>query len=364
MAYRYAPVVNTIYYATQSSRNNPTWNKWNVQTFPSNWLTDKIPSGSWPFIIFPRVSADDHYVTPFFFWIDDTNTLTYLHPTRGRCFIKERSEFPDKLGDPVVVQSTILTGALEVFWVFNSESRELHHAVLNIFKNEISTPDSLGGRWSPNSRPVTAENADGTLEVFMIGSNNQLFHRWQTITRKAPIAVAWDKDWDSLQGPAYGDPVVARNADGRLEVFVIGKDNQLFHRWYDYPNNTSQWSNWELMPSDSVVQVPPSNRPAVALNPDGRLELFLSVPTNGSNWTTGLLHTRQTSENSSQWSTEWDKFPTPHSLPLVRNPAISRTIDGRIELFVRSLDGNYYHRWQTSRNGNDTWDWSEWEAMT
>jgi hypothetical protein len=362
MAFKYAPAVSILYYAAQTSPNSPTWNKWTVQTFPDNWLTDKFPSGSWPFVIFPLVGPNIQYVAPFFFWIDDTNTLTYIHPTRGRLFIKERSEFPDKLGDPVAAQSL---GVLEVFWVFNNESRELHHAVLYEDKNEMVTPDSLGGSWSPNSRPVIAEKADRTLEVFMIGQDNQLYHKGQNIiSLGGPIHVTWDSDWSSLQGPAYGDPVVARNADGRLEVFVIGQDNQLFHRWHDYPNNTSQWSNWEpLMPDDSEVRVPPSNRPAVALNPDGRLELFLSVPTDGSNWTTGLLHTRQTSEKSSQWSKEWDKFATPHSLPLVRNPAISRNQDGRIELFVRSLDGNYYHRWQTSKNGNDTWDWSEWEEM-
>jgi hypothetical protein len=27
------------------------------------------------------------------------------------------------------------------------------------------------------------------------------------------------------------DPVVIANADGRLEVFVIGPDNRLWHKW-------------------------------------------------------------------------------------------------------------------------------------
>lgn len=349
-AYKYVAPTGRIQYSVQSSPNNPTWKNWGERP-------EEFPNGSRPAIFIPRSQS-----RAYIFWIDDTNTVTYLTSENQRGFIKENSKNLRKLGDPIVAQN--LNGLLEVFWVFNDdENRELHSAVL--IPHNVANPQivSLGGQWSPNRRPVVAENLEGGLELFMVGLNYDLFHRWQTITEIGNTAV-WVNDWVSLGGPAFSDPVVARNADGRLEVFVINDKNYLIHRWQDYPDDSSQWSNWEsLMPGDSVVRVPPSNRPAVALNPDGRLELFLSVPTDGSNWTTGLLHTMQTSENSSQWSTEWDKFATPHSLPLVRNPAISRNQDGRIELFVRPSDGNYYHRWQTSKNGNGTWDWSEWEAM-
>ena len=33
----------------------------------------------------------------------------------------------------------------------------------------LDQPSPLGGNWSPNRRPVVAKNADGRLEVFMIG---------------------------------------------------------------------------------------------------------------------------------------------------------------------------------------------------
>jgi hypothetical protein len=38
---------------------------------------------------------------------------------------------------------------------------------------------------------------------------------------------------------------VFQNADGRLEVFVWGTDNALWHIWQMVPNSGySGWSNW------------------------------------------------------------------------------------------------------------------------
>ena len=37
-------------------------------------------------------------------------------------------------------------------------------------------------------------------------------------------------------------PICGRNADGRLEVFARGTDNALWHIWQTAPNNG--WSGW------------------------------------------------------------------------------------------------------------------------
>jgi len=37
--------------------------------------------------------------------------------------------------------------------------------------------------------------------------------------------------------------VGTRNADGRLEIFGVGTDNALWHIWQTAPNNG--WSGWE-----------------------------------------------------------------------------------------------------------------------
>jgi hypothetical protein len=53
-----------------------------------------------------------------------------------------------------------------------------------------------GVRW--NSAPVVASNADGRLELFMLGTDNHLWHQWQT----APNSDQWA--WESFGSPQGG----------------------------------------------------------------------------------------------------------------------------------------------------------------
>jgi hypothetical protein len=94
------------------------------------------------------------------------------------------------------------------------------------------------------------------LEVFLIGSDGQLHHIWQLGAWKG-----WSGWGDSLGAPPPGiapitppfnaglgsGPCVGSNADGRLEVFVIGNDNSIWHRWQVAPN--SGWSAWSQLVS-------------------------------------------------------------------------------------------------------------------
>jgi hypothetical protein len=43
-----------------------------------------------------------------------------------------------------------------------------------------STWESLGGKWPDNSHPVVVVNTDGGIEVFIVGNDKVLYHRWQT----------------------------------------------------------------------------------------------------------------------------------------------------------------------------------------
>src|SRR5437764_14713936 len=79
---------------------------------------------------------------------------------------------------------------------------------------------SLGGQLSGGT-PSVARNADGRLEVFADGQGTaglEVHHIWQT----AP-GGGWSA-WGSLGAPPPGDVLgaidVGRNADGRLEVFA------------------------------------------------------------------------------------------------------------------------------------------------
>jgi hypothetical protein len=183
----------------------------------------------------------------------------------------------------------------------------------------------------------------------MVGLDNQLWHMWQTSKNNSS---QWSDSWVPLGGPLLGDPVIAQNADGRLEIFKVdANDNYLYHRWQTAPNSSSQWSDgWTPLGGP----FPPRKRPAVSQNADGRLEVFM-VGSDGR-----LYSITQTSKNnSSQWSTavpfegmQW---------PLSSNPAVAQNADGRLEVFMVGLDGQLWHIQQTAPNGG--WVGGNWTPL-
>jgi hypothetical protein len=92
--------------------------------------------------------------------------------------------------------------------------------------------NSFGGQW-PNGDGkdlVVIHTHDSRLEIFIVGNDGALYHRWQ----ERP-GGSWNGKWESLGGkwPEASDPVVVVNADGRLEVFMVGNDKELYHRWQE-----------------------------------------------------------------------------------------------------------------------------------
>jgi len=83
-------------------------------------------------------------------------------------------------------------------------------------------------------RPPPSTSRSATLEVFVRGTDNGLYHMWQA-------AGDWS-GWAPLQGGLSSAPVVFPNYDGRLEVFVRGTDQQLYHTWQTTP--AGGWSGW------------------------------------------------------------------------------------------------------------------------
>ena len=88
--------------------------------------------------------------------------------------------------------------------------------------------------------PSINNNADGRLEVFLVGQNKQLYHRYQTASGND-----WNSEWLSLGGKWDEDKIsaVATNSDGRLEVFLVGQNKQLYHR-YQTASKTDWNSEW------------------------------------------------------------------------------------------------------------------------
>ena len=190
---------------------------------------------------------------------------------------------------------------------------------------------SLGGIVTSNI--ATGRNADGRMEIFARGTDNALWHNWQTAPNNG-----WS-GWGSLGGAITTDPTVINNADGRMEVFARGTDNAVWHRWQTAPSNG--WSGWA-----SLGGVITSNIGAER-NADGRMELFVRGTDNA------LWHKWQTAP-SNGWS-GW----APMGGVITSNPVPFRNADGRMEVFARGTDNAVWHQWQTAANNG----WSGWASL-
>jgi hypothetical protein len=128
-----------------------------------------------------------------------------------------------------------------------------------------------GGAWSgysefvvgdflPGGGAGVARNHDGRIEVFGIGLNSQMYHAWQT-----DLIGDWH-GFVSLGGGFESGAGAAANADGRLEVFGVGFDDQMYHAWQTTAGGA--WTGWHPMGGLFL------GGSSVAANVDGRLEVF------------------------------------------------------------------------------------------
>ena len=200
---------------------------------------------------------------------------------------------------------------------------------------------SAGGSWSGwaslggviTSTPAVVANADGRLEVFARGTDGALWHLWQT----APNS-GW-AGWASLGGVITSDPCATRNLDGRVEVFARGTDGGLWHIWQKGPQQG--WSGW----ASRGVQF--SGNPVAGNNKDGRIEVFM-VANNGA-----LLHVWQTAANNG-----WAGWASLGGV-LTSALAVANNADGRLEVFGRGTDNALWHIAQTAPNNG----WGGWASL-
>ena len=230
---------------------------------------------------------------------------------------------------------------------------------------EVWTPwRRLGGILT--SRPAVVVNDDGRLEVFARGADRRMHHIWQT----APNG-RWAGTWDALPGgpasagdpgqsaaiaghgrldifdqlgagePFVGAPVLARNHDGRFEIFARDRRGVLHRVWETAPD---RWHDtWEVIAGCAVT-----GDAAVALTVDGRLAIFACSPLRE------LLHAWQTEPGGS--FTAWSSLGG--SLDHASTPAVARNARGELQVFVRWQDGSTRHR----RLLPDR-EWTDWQSL-
>jgi hypothetical protein len=200
--------------------------------------------------------------------------------------------------------------------------------------------DSLAGIGG-NGVPIVATNADGRLELFEEGTDGAIWHNWQV----EPSGSVWS-GWNTLGQPSKGHviaPIMGRNADGRLEVFALGPDCELWHIWQVTPGGS--WSGWASLGGNVCFVGFPGS---VEMNADGRLEVF-----SGTSSGMGINHKWQVTRGGS-WS-GWALLPGED----LSDPTAARNADGRLEVFAEGPGDGVSHNWQVKPGGS----WSGWYTL-
>jgi len=125
-------------------------------------------------------------------------------------------------------------------------------------------------------------------------------------------------------------PAVVVNVLGRLAVFAVAPNGELWHIWQE----SSGWSNWVFLDGGLDPKFPL----AAAFNKDRRLEVFGVASGSHAIWRIWQLST----------SGPWSKFASLGGTVdgFLGAPAVGTNMDGRLELFVIGTDQGMGHNWQ------------------
>jgi hypothetical protein len=126
----------------------------------------------------------------------------------------------------------------------------------NVQTIQQQTPGGLWMTWNNKGAPssttnplylqvarnqTTDPNSNGTLEIFA-SDGTSIFR----LAQPSPNAQNWGSAWGTEGSPAAGTTIasfcVGQNQDGRLELFAITNEPQVYHDWQNSP--AGPWSGW------------------------------------------------------------------------------------------------------------------------
>ena len=166
-----------------------------------------------------------------------------------------------------------------------------------------------------NSNPAAVSLNNDRIEVFVRGNDDKLWHKW--------FNGHWS-DWESLGKPSGVDfnsnPAAVSLNNDRIEVFVRGNDNKLWHKSFN-----GHWSYWESLGKPSGVDF---NSNPIAVSSNNIIYIF----------SRGDDHKLWYKMYDNHW-TGWKSLNHPSN----SDPTIS-WIKGRIGVFVHGNDQNFMYR--------------------
>jgi hypothetical protein len=139
----------------------------------------------------------------------------------------------------------------------------------------LGTP-GIGGE--PLGKVSAVSWQSGRLDLFVRGRDLMVYHKSLSLSTWGPSATTWEQ----LGGPTLGDVTAASWGPNRLDVFMRSHPlNTVMHRFFD----GSGWSAWETMGQPAPDLVYSAGRTPYSVTAvswgSGRLDLFLHGTDNG-----------------------------------------------------------------------------------
>lgn len=178
--------------------------------------------------------------------------------------------------------------------------------------------------------PQTVAQANGTVDVFWRGTDNNIWHDWYT------VAGGWfGPTRMTSAGNVTADPSPVLSSSGTIDVFWKGSDSNLWHIWY---TTADGWN-----PAQNLGQGPLNGSPQAVGQSDGSINVFWRGTTNNI-WSAAYTV-------AAGWV-----GPTPLTTSgnMVSDPSPAISSPGTIDVFWKGVDTNLWHILYTTTTGSWT----------
>ena len=190
--------------------------------------------------------------------------------------------------------------------------------------------DDNGGapRGSFVGEPVMTADGGDKLDYFVRGSDNTLWHRaWRW---------GWEaRGWENLEGYIISSPA-ATSRDGRIDVAAVGYDGAIWHM--SRANDSAPWSAWKRLPGD--IQF--TTAPAIVAPNAGELNVYAVDPSTVDGQGKPFPQIKQNLFRGGAWS-GWNSITAPMPAAAAAPPAAAVVRGGSsVRITYRAVNGSVY----------------------